>query len=164
MILLNPKTAGKNGSEIYDVQFNNCGLYKDIPLDISVSRKFGRTDHHFIFVISGRFEFDIGDKTHIAENGDVVYIPPNVPHEYCYKSGEGTLYYWVHFSGLSIDKMFETFPFKHGLYHSAQIDNYIEYLCGNYEIGRYAWILKDVKILKYPIKVKGKLGIWNYDR
>ena len=43
-------------------------------------------------------------------------------------------------------------------------DNYIEYLCGNYEIGRYAWILKDVKILKYPIKVKGKLGIWNYDR
>ncbi len=43
-------------------------------------------------------------------------------------------------------------------------DNYIEYLCGNYEIGRYAWILKDVKVLKYPIKVKGKLGIWNYDR
>ena len=43
-------------------------------------------------------------------------------------------------------------------------DNYIEYLCGNYEIGRYAWILKDVKNLKYPIKVKGKLGIWNYDR
>ena len=43
-------------------------------------------------------------------------------------------------------------------------DNYIEYLCGNYEIGRYAWILKNVKILKYPIKVKGKLGIWNYDR
>ena len=36
-------------------------------------------------------------------------------------------------------------------------DNYIEYLCGNYEIGRYAWILKDVKVLKYPIKVKGKL-------
>ena len=43
-------------------------------------------------------------------------------------------------------------------------ESYIEYLCGNYEIGRYAWILKDVKVLKYPIKVKGKLGIWNYDR
>lgn len=34
---------------------------------------------------------------------------------------------------------------------------------GNYEFGRYAWILEDVKILNNPIKAKGKLSIWNYD-
>ena len=29
--------------------------------------------------------------------------------------------------------------------------------------GYYAWKLEDVKILEKPIKVKGKLSIWNYD-
>ena len=38
-----------------------------------------------------------------------------------------------------------------------------EYICGHYDVGRYAWILDDVKVLDKPIKVKGKLGIWNYD-
>lgn len=27
----------------------------------------------------------------------------------------------------------------------------------------YAWVFKDVEILKNPIKVNGKLSIWNYD-
>ena len=41
-------------------------------------------------------------------------------------------------------------------------NNYTEYRCGNYEVGRYAWILKNVQILDKKIAVKGKLGIWNY--
>lgn len=40
--------------------------------------------------------------------------------------------------------------------------NETEYLCGYYEEGRYAWILKDIKKIK-PIKAKGKLNIWNYE-
>jgi hypothetical protein len=40
--------------------------------------------------------------------------------------------------------------------------NHQEYICGRYEIGRYAWVLTNVKKIK-PIKAKGKLGIWNYD-
>ena len=42
-------------------------------------------------------------------------------------------------------------------------NNHIEYVCGEYSVGRYAWILSDIEILDIPIKVKGKLGIWNYD-
>ena len=38
-----------------------------------------------------------------------------------------------------------------------------EYLCGRYEIGRYAWILKVIEVLNPPIEAKGKLGIWNYN-
>lgn len=38
-----------------------------------------------------------------------------------------------------------------------------EYLCGRYEIGRYAWVLSDIEVLDKPISVKGKLGIWNYN-
>ena len=40
-------------------------------------------------------------------------------------------------------------------------ENPMEYKCGHYEVGRYAWILEDVKNIE-PIKVKGKLGIWNF--
>ena len=38
-----------------------------------------------------------------------------------------------------------------------------EYICGIYELGRYAWILENVKILDTSIKVTGHLGIWNYE-
>lgn len=38
----------------------------------------------------------------------------------------------------------------------------LEYLCGVYEEGRYAWILEDVEVLNIPIKAHGQLNIWNY--
>ena len=41
-------------------------------------------------------------------------------------------------------------------------NNYQEYICGVYEVGRYAWILKNIEILSNPIEAKGHLGIWNY--
>lgn len=41
--------------------------------------------------------------------------------------------------------------------------NHQEFICGTYETGRYAWILEDIEVLKHPIKVKGHLGIWNYE-
>lgn len=45
--------------------------------------------------------------------------------------------------------------------NKIKMDN-IEYICGYYSIGRYAWVLDNVKVIE-PIKAKGKLGIWNYD-
>ena len=36
-----------------------------------------------------------------------------------------------------------------------------EYLCGDYSIGRYAWVLADIEVLDEKIPVKGHLGIWN---
>ena len=39
-----------------------------------------------------------------------------------------------------------------------------EYLCGDYQVGRYAWILDGITPLKTPIEAKGQLGIWNYYR
>ena len=37
-----------------------------------------------------------------------------------------------------------------------------EYYLGQYELGRYAWVLEDVELIK-PIPAKGKLNIWNYN-
>lgn len=41
-------------------------------------------------------------------------------------------------------------------------NNYQEYVCGEYEEGRYAWVLKDIEVLDKPIKARGQLNIWNY--
>ena len=38
-----------------------------------------------------------------------------------------------------------------------------EYITGVYSVGRYAWILKDIKVLDKSIKAKGHLGIWNFE-
>lgn len=43
-------------------------------------------------------------------------------------------------------------------------ENKNEYLCGDYKVGRYAWILSDIEVLDEPIEVKGNLGIWNYNK
>jgi hypothetical protein len=43
-------------------------------------------------------------------------------------------------------------------------ENKKEYLCGDYSIGRYAWILEDVEPINSPITAKGHLGIWNYNK
>lgn len=42
-------------------------------------------------------------------------------------------------------------------------NNHQEYICGIYEIGRYAWILENIEVLKEPIPTKGHLGVWNYE-
>lgn len=38
-----------------------------------------------------------------------------------------------------------------------------EFLCGEYSLGRYAWILEDIEPLQEPIPAKGHLNIWNYE-
>lgn len=45
---------------------------------------------------------------------------------------------------------------------SIKENNYQEFLLGIYEVGRYAWVLEDIEVID-KIKVKGHLGIWNYE-
>ena len=42
-------------------------------------------------------------------------------------------------------------------------NNHQEYVLGDYKVGRYAWVLTDIKQLENPIEAKGKLNIWNYE-
>ena len=37
-----------------------------------------------------------------------------------------------------------------------------QYICGEYSVGRFAWILEDVEPLNIKIPATGNLGIWNY--
>lgn len=42
-------------------------------------------------------------------------------------------------------------------------ENHQEYICGIYEVGRYAWILENIEVIEFPIQAKGHLGIWVFD-
>ena len=38
-----------------------------------------------------------------------------------------------------------------------------QFICGEYAVGRYAWILTNIKPIENDKLVSGKLDIWNYD-
>ncbi len=42
-------------------------------------------------------------------------------------------------------------------------NNYNNFISGHYSVGRYAWVLEDIEEIE-PIRVKGQLGIWNYNK
>lgn len=46
--------------------------------------------------------------------------------------------------------------------HEMKEKNPQEYLCGEYKVGRYAWVLDDVISLENKMKAKGQLNIWNF--
>ena len=41
-------------------------------------------------------------------------------------------------------------------------NNLDNYLCGDYSVGRYAWVLNNIRLIK-PIAISGQLGLWNYE-
>lgn len=38
-----------------------------------------------------------------------------------------------------------------------------QFICGEYAVGRYAWILTNIEPIENDKLVSGKLGIWNYN-
>ncbi len=42
-------------------------------------------------------------------------------------------------------------------------NDYNNYITGDYQVGRYGWVLKNIEVLDTPIEAKGKLGIWNME-
>ena len=33
---------------------------------------------------------------------------------------------------------------------------------GDWRVGRFAWKLENIKVLKNPVKLSGKQGLWNF--
>ena len=48
-------------------------------------------------------------------------------------------------------------------YANKMENNYLNnFLCGDYNIGRYAWVLSNIRLIK-QIEISGQLGLWNYE-
>lgn len=92
---------------------NNCGFYKDVDVDsvIPINRPHGRADYHILMTSSGRIHV----KDLELNSGMVYLFFPSTPQHYRYESGEGTEYYWIHFSGTEIPMLIETYGLREGV-------------------------------------------------
>lgn len=48
--------------------------------------------------------------------------------------------------------------------NKIKIEEHQQYICGEYSVGRYAWILKNIEPINSTELISGKLGIWNYEK
>lgn len=50
------------------------------------------------------------------------------------------------------------------MHQQTNADHYREWQFGNYNFGRYAWELKNPVMFTLPVRAKGSLGIWKFDK
>jgi mannose-6-phosphate isomerase-like protein (cupin superfamily) len=60
-------------------------------------------------IISGKLTFFIDGKLHIAQKGEIIAIPKNIPHEFWNEGEENAVYIQEFLPALKIDQLFETF-------------------------------------------------------
>jgi len=41
--------------------------------------------------------------------------------------------------------------------------NWLEKACGDYTLGRFAWVLEDVRAISEPIPIRGKQKLWEWE-
>ena len=102
------KTDYKSEKPLY---VNNCGLYRGLDSDINVSRPHGRNDYHVLMVSSGSIR--VGGKE--LDMGKAWLYYPSTPQKYTYRAGEGTEYYWLHFSGRLLEELLEKYGIREGV-------------------------------------------------
>lgn len=94
------------GSGKYDTEYgkrhwlhiNNLGYYLNLTENLSIRRAEGRKDYHLLYTAEG----EIAAGGQILHSGDWVLFLPDEPQEYTYRAGDGSLYYWIHFTGSQI--------------------------------------------------------------
>ncbi|MBO5224409.1 MAG: helix-turn-helix transcriptional regulator [Clostridia bacterium] len=106
------------------LKVNNCGSYKEVDEDVKILRSEGRKDYHLLFVANGEFRVD-----GIAyASGHCALYRPNEPHNYVYKSAEGSVYYWLHFTGTDAGEIVKDFDGRCLCYNdkSSDVNNILE--------------------------------------
>lgn len=93
------------------IYISNCGYYKNVAQPISVSRPYGRLDYQLILPVNGSIIIDRKQVTH----GNIVLYCPLSPQNYTYVAGDGSEYYWIHFSGCDVDKLCKGLLLSNGI-------------------------------------------------
>ncbi len=91
-------------------------------------------------------------KTKIAkqniENRELISLIPNTTFSYGHIICKCNLVDCIYMTKEYVDDM--------------KTNHHQEYICGEYQEGRYAWILENVELLEQPIPAKGQLNIWTF--
>jgi len=72
-----------------------------------VRRENGCPNHILIYCQGGRGFLKMGKKQEIIEDGQIILIPGNEPHEYGTAPDESWRLYWVHFNGSESEGIFD---------------------------------------------------------
>ncbi len=58
--------------------------------------------HEIIFALEGQIPIAVGDENYLLFPGDVLHLPPNLPHRGTAVSPHRVSFYWVHFTAESV--------------------------------------------------------------
>lgn len=94
------------------IYINSCGYYRDVSTDINVSRPEGKDNYHVLLTSSGKIR--VNGEELIAGKAYLFY--PSSPQYYSYESGEGSEYYWIHFSGKIVPEIIEGYGIREGVF------------------------------------------------
>lgn len=87
--------------------FVNCTGFMSLDKRFTTINEPGRDDYYLMYIISGRLEFEIGDKIFEGKSGDFVIYPPRTRYKYVHKEDEPLSYYFVHFTGYYVAPLLE---------------------------------------------------------
>lgn len=90
---------------------SNSGYYKNVAHPISVIRPCGRLDYQLILPINGSI---LIDRKKVTPGSIIIYCPLS-PQNYTYWAGDGSEYYWIHFSGCDVDKICKDLSLSNGI-------------------------------------------------
>ena len=93
------------------IYVNSCGYYRDVSADINISRPEGKDNYHILLASSGKIHVNGEELT----AGKAYLFYPSSPQYYSYESGEGSEYYWIHFSGKIVPEIIESYGIREGL-------------------------------------------------
>lgn len=65
--------------------------------DYEVVRSYGTRDWLITFTLHGQGQYWLGEHTTRCHQGDIVVLPPNVPHHYGTAAGRRWEFHWAHF-------------------------------------------------------------------
>lgn len=95
------------------LQINSCGIQLPSKKQITVSRKNGRMDYQLFYVVNGRCMVNYLDKTHVLQQGFVIY-PPSISQQYT--DYEDAKRLWIHFNGFHVEDILKEAHLSGGVY------------------------------------------------
>jgi AraC-like DNA-binding protein len=77
----------------------NCGGAISLDTKFVTENLIGRLDYYFMYVTEGKLNVDVGERTFVAERGDMIVFPPKLSYRYSHDGDDRITYLWAHFSG-----------------------------------------------------------------
>lgn len=78
---------------------NNVGYIDFTDSNSRTVKPMGNSDFLLIYILEGFGNYTVNNVKFEAFQGDIVVIPPALPHKYNYENFSGTKVYFIHFSG-----------------------------------------------------------------